>query len=94
MRLIAIVPVSALLACSGGVRCEQRLKDAQDSPDARLQAALVDVSCDRGSAATSGLLVGAANAELNAAADKVAVFEGSAERLVWSGGARALTAQR
>jgi hypothetical protein len=74
-----------LAACSNARECAHNLRDAQNSPDGKLKAVIVDVRCGATSARSSWVLLADANAKFRDAADKVAVFDGSAERVVWRG---------
>jgi hypothetical protein len=85
-----VVPAVSMLisaACSNGSECAHNLRDAQNSPDGKLKAVIVDVRCGATSAGSSWVLIADANAKFRDAADKVAVFEGSAQRIVWRGAA-------
>ena len=81
------VSMLILAACSNPSECAHNLRDAQNSPDGKLKAVIVDVRCGATTAGTSWLLITDANAQFRDAADKVAVFDGSAERVVWRGAA-------
>jgi hypothetical protein len=79
------VALLMLAACSNARECAHNLRDAQNSPDGKLKAVIVDVRCGATSARSSWVLLADANAKFRDAADKVAVFDGSAERVVWRG---------
>jgi hypothetical protein len=74
-------------ACSSAPQCEPKLRAAQTSPDGKLQAAILDVGCGASSGAATWVLLTDANVKFNNAADKVAVFKGSVERVAWKDGA-------
>src|SRR5450631_212851 len=81
-----VVPAVSMLisaACSNGIECAHNLRDAQNSPDGKLKAVIVDVRCGATTANSSWVLIADANAKFRDAADKVAVFDGSAERVAW-----------
>lgn len=87
LQLCAAPAVALLIlaACSNGSECAHNLRDAQNSPDGKLKAVIDDVRCGATSARSSWVLIADANAKFRDAADKVAVFDGSAERVVWRG---------
>jgi hypothetical protein len=90
-KLVAhAAPAAAVLilaACAKSSDCAHNLREAQNSPDGKQKAVIVDVRCGATAAPNSWVLMTDAGAKFRDEADTVAVFEGSAERVVWRGAA-------
>lgn len=83
--------VSLLLAClsaCGGsphFSCEKKLHDEVTSSDGRLKAAILDVQCGATTQDANWVVVSNASEDFDEERDKVAIFEGSVESVVWQG---------